>query len=179
MSGGSPITSYTVRVATENGAAPAALITTTVSSPALIATLRGLTNGSTYTFTVTATNAAGAGAASAPSAGVTPGIPVLTSPAPTDVQVTGFATTNQPALGKVFSYIFQVKNNGDATATNVQLTDVLPAALAYSGGSSGCSQTGGVVTCQIGTLTRGSSAFVAVMRSSSSNNSFSVTVVAR
>src|SRR5207244_12555448 len=84
-------------------------------------------------------------------------------PAPPAHAGPGCDTTTQPALGTVFSYIFQGKNNGDATATNVQLTDVLPAALAYSGGSSGCSQTGGVVTCQIGTPTRGSSAFVAII----------------
>jgi hypothetical protein len=61
--------------------------TITGSSPAAVATINGLSNGTTYTFTVSATNALGTSAASAASNAVTPGpqpqgvwSPVLTWP---------------------------------------------------------------------------------------------------
>ena len=63
VTGGSPITSYTV---TSN---PGGKTATGTASPI---TVTGLTNGTAYTFTVTATSAAGTGAASAASNSVTP-----------------------------------------------------------------------------------------------------------
>jgi hypothetical protein len=76
-SGGSPITSYTVR------SNAGQLVT--VDGSTLSTTVTGLTNGSSYTFTVTASNAAGAGPASAPSNTVTP---ATTPGAPTGVTAT-------------------------------------------------------------------------------------------
>jgi uncharacterized repeat protein (TIGR01451 family) len=86
----------------------------------------------------------------------------VTGPQPTDVQVTGFATPNTPAVGKPIAYIFQVKNNGNATASGITPTQVLHSGEALVSASPGCAQAGGVVTCQIGSLTRGASTFLAI-----------------
>src|SRR5262249_19386360 len=49
------------------------------------------------------------------------------APAPTDVQVTGSASNGSPPLGSVFTYTFQVKNDGPfATSGGVSFTDALP-----------------------------------------------------
>jgi outer membrane protein OmpA-like peptidoglycan-associated protein len=71
--GGAAVTTYTV-VATPGGAS-----VTCQSSPC---TVRGLSNGTAYTFTVVATNRAGSSAASAASAAVTPVGPAQPTPEP-------------------------------------------------------------------------------------------------
>ncbi len=87
------------------------------------------------------------------------------APAPTDMQVTGFASTGSPPLGSVFTYTFQVKNNGPfATFGGVSFSDSLPASLAYAGVStSNGSCTGGqVVSCALGDLAVGVQAIVQI-----------------
>ena len=70
--GGSPITSYTV---TSN---PGGISKTGARSPL---TVKGLANGTAYTFTVTATNVMGTGPASSPSNSVTPFAPATSEAA--------------------------------------------------------------------------------------------------
>lgn len=160
--GGSAITSYTLSVATANGAQPAVATSVSVAAPATSATVTGLTNGTSYTFTVTATNAVGTSAASAASNSVTPAAAVVTGPLPTDVQVTGSAVPNSAGVGRPITYVFQVKNNGNATASGVTLTDALHAGETFVLASPNCSQAAGVVSCQIGSLARGASSFVVI-----------------
>ena len=67
--GGTPVTSYTITpyIGTT------AQTSTAVSAPATSATVKGLTNGATYTFKVKATNSVGDSAQSAATSAVTPG----------------------------------------------------------------------------------------------------------
>jgi hypothetical protein len=77
-SGSSPITSYTVT------SSPGGIKVTTPDGNTTMATIAGLTNGTTYTFAVTATNAVGSGPA-ALSNGVTPTAMPMVPSAPTNV----------------------------------------------------------------------------------------------
>ena len=87
------------------------------------------------------------------------------TPAPTDVQVTGFASTGSPPLGSAFSYTFQVKNDGPfATFGGVSFTDALPASLSFvSVTSTAGSCTGdAVISCALGDLAVGAQAIVQI-----------------
>jgi uncharacterized repeat protein (TIGR01451 family) len=50
-----------------------------------------------------------------------------------DIQMSGSPSTGSPAAGAQFSYTYQIKNSGQATATAVTFTDVLPSELAPLG----------------------------------------------
>jgi len=50
-----------------------------------------------------------------------------------DVQISGSPSTGTPAAGAQFSYTYQIKNSGQATATAVTFTDVLPSELDPAG----------------------------------------------
>jgi hypothetical protein len=71
FTGGLPLTSYVVTPYI--GTVAQASTTITGSPPSPVATIGGLTNGTSYTFVVTATNSLGTGPASSPSNAVTPG----------------------------------------------------------------------------------------------------------
>ena len=102
--GGSNITGYTVRVYL-NGVLQSGLTTTGPASPI---TVRGLTNGTAYTFTVSAANAVGDGTESVASTAVTPASIVV----PT--VVTGMAS-GVTASGATLSG--SVTSDGGATVT--------------------------------------------------------------
>ncbi len=59
--------------------------------------------------------------------------------------------------GQTMFYVIQVGNSGNATATNVVVTDTVPAGLTYNDGGSfsACSLSSNLVTCPIGTLPAG------------------------
>ncbi len=65
-------------------------------------------------------------------------------------------------LGGWVTYTLVVTNYGPAAATNVVLTDALPAALSFASASAGCAHGGGVVTCAVGNLSVGHSAGVTI-----------------
>ena len=68
--------------------------------------------------------------------------------------------------GQQLTYHLVATNNGPAAATNVVVTDHLPANSTFVSASSGCTQAAGVVTCTVGNLANGAS------------QSFDITVVA-
>jgi uncharacterized repeat protein (TIGR01451 family) len=81
-------------------------------------------------------------------------VTVQVAPAPTDVQVTGSASTGSPDRGATFSYTFQVKDNGPWGVADVTFSDPIPAQVSYVGANadngSTCSQTAGIVACDLG-----------------------------
>lgn len=81
------------------------------------------------------------------------------------VTVTGPQSPNTVVAGGAFTWNVSVTNRGGASATNVVLTDTLPAGVSYVGhtasqGTSG--ESGGVVTNNVGTLAPGATATLAV-----------------
>jgi uncharacterized repeat protein (TIGR01451 family) len=87
------------------------------------------------------------------------------APAPTDVQVTGSSNQGSPPLGSLFTYTFQVKNNGPfATFGGVSFTDPLPAALTFAGVTTdtGACTSGAIVSCALGDLAVGAQATIRI-----------------
>jgi uncharacterized repeat protein (TIGR01451 family) len=86
------------------------------------------------------------------------------APLPTDIQVTGFASTGSPTIGSTFTYTFQVKNSGPAGAGAVTFTDTLPGALTFVSvnSNSPCLETDGTVSCDLGGLVVGAQALVTI-----------------
>lgn len=87
------------------------------------------------------------------------------SPGPTDIQVTGSASTGSPPLGSAFSYVFQVKNNGPQAAYDVAFDDALPASLTLSSATTDtgtCTMTGNAVHCDLGLFAVGGQAKITI-----------------
>lgn len=91
-------------------------------------------------------------------------IPV--APAPTDVQITGFASTGSPAAGTNFHYTFQVKNGGAQPAYGVVFTDTVPAGetliVVGTDTFAPCTIANGTATCALGDLAAGSQVLINV-----------------
>lgn len=128
----------------------------------------GACTGLALTCTVNATGHVDVGASfsAAPSGGGGGGGGGTATVLP-DIQVSGSASTGKPAPGAEFSYTFQVKNGGSASASAVVFNDVLPAELpppsysrAVTSDGSACNATssaGGALTvsCALGPMAAG------------------------
>jgi uncharacterized repeat protein (TIGR01451 family) len=82
-----------------------------------------------------------------------------------DLSLTQTASPNPAAVGTSISYRLTVTNNGPASATNVNVTDTLPAGVTFVSSSTtqgSCSGTSTVI-CNIGTLSNGASAIVTIV----------------
>jgi uncharacterized repeat protein (TIGR01451 family) len=89
----------------------------------------------------------------------------LVSPATTDVSITKTANTGRFAPGSNATYTIVATNNGPAVATNVVVTDVLPAGTTLVSATptqGSCSGTT-TVTCTLGVLLPSSSASIALV----------------
>jgi uncharacterized repeat protein (TIGR01451 family) len=77
------------------------------------------------------------------------------APAP-DVTI---AKSNDPdgtvVAGDAITYTLTVANGGTATATNVVVTDLLPAGVTFVDATSGCTESAGLVTCNLGDIGAG------------------------
>ena len=74
---------------------------------------------------------------------------------------------NGPATvsrGNILTYTITATNNGPDTATNVTVTDTVPAGLSFNAGgsSTACVLVGSTVTCSLSTLTSGASQTVSI-----------------
>jgi uncharacterized repeat protein (TIGR01451 family) len=65
-----------------------------------------------------------------------------------DIQLSGSASTNSPAAGATYSYTFQAKNSGTATAPGVQFITVLPVELPPASFKSVTNSDGSACTAQ-------------------------------
>ncbi|HEX8844560.1 MAG TPA: PQQ-dependent sugar dehydrogenase [Pyrinomonadaceae bacterium] len=82
-----------------------------------------------------------------------------------DLAVTKTASPNPAAVGTNISYRISVTNNGPAAATNVNLTDTLPAGVTFVSASTTQGTCGGTgpVNCSIGSLANGASAIITIV----------------
>jgi uncharacterized repeat protein (TIGR01451 family) len=80
------------------------------------------------------------------------------APLEPDVTIT---KTNEPEgavlNGDSISYTLTVTNQGDETATAVEVTDQLPTGVTFADATAGCTEAGGLVTCTLGDIGAGAS----------------------
>jgi choice-of-anchor A domain-containing protein/uncharacterized repeat protein (TIGR01451 family) len=95
-----------------------------------------------------------------PSSACVPSPP--STPGTSDVTVTKSASTATPHGGDTVTYALTAKNVGTAAATGVVIRDQLPSGVTFVSASSPCTQSGGVVTCSVGSLAAGASTSVTV-----------------
>src|SRR6185295_10644452 len=103
------------------------------------------------------------------------------NPSSADLSVTKTASPNPGQVGVPLSYRIIATNNGPAAATNVIVTDALPAGLTFVSATTTQGNCNGTATvnCNLGSLTVGASAIVTIVVTPSSaaqvTNSASVT----
>jgi uncharacterized repeat protein (TIGR01451 family) len=90
----------------------------------------------------------------------------ITVRADADLALVKVAAPEPVKVSSNLTYSISVTNNGPAQATDVQVTDTLPAGVAFvsaSASQGSCVETSGVVTCTFGTLSSAASASVTVV----------------
>jgi uncharacterized repeat protein (TIGR01451 family) len=83
-----------------------------------------------------------------------------------DLIVTKADSPDPVRVGNNLTYTITINNNGPNDATNVVLTDTLPANVTFvssTPGSPTCTQSGGVVTCNLGTINNGANTIVTIV----------------
>jgi hypothetical protein len=102
---------------------------------------------------------------------------VTAQPSPTDIQVTGSANNASPPVGTLFSYTFQVKDDGPLPAAGVTFDEQPPSAISLGGATtdngSCTADTGtGIVHCDIGNLAVGAQSDITIAGSSTTTGPF-------
>jgi uncharacterized repeat protein (TIGR01451 family) len=83
-----------------------------------------------------------------------------------DLSVAKSDSADPVSKGAALTYSIVVTNNGPGSATGVQLTDTLPANVQFvsvTSSAGSCSQTGSIVTCNLGDLNNGASVPVTII----------------
>ena len=83
-----------------------------------------------------------------------------------DLSVTNTDSPDPVSVGSDLTYTVRVTNNSSSPGTGVTLTDTLPAGVTFVSATStqgSCSQSGGTVTCNIGTLASSATATVTII----------------
>lgn len=91
---------------------------------------------------------------------------VVSSGPEADLSVTKTDSPDPVQVGQNLTYVVVVMNNGPNSATGVALTDPLPGGTTFVSAATNrgtCSQAGGTVTCDIGTLQNGKKAKVTIV----------------
>lgn len=96
----------------------------------------------------------------------------LNTAANADLSLTGSSTPAAVTQGDNLTYTLNIHNAGPQTATNVVLTDTLPAATTLVGSSVPCSQIGASLTCALGNvLGAGNTSMTVTVKTSTSTPS--------
>lgn len=81
----------------------------------------------------------------------------ITNRALADLELVKSASPSPVVPGENVTFSFAVTNRGPSTATNLRVSDALPAGVTYVSASPGCSEAGGTVTCTRNELAPGAS----------------------
>ncbi|HLK05475.1 MAG TPA: C25 family cysteine peptidase [Candidatus Acidoferrum sp.] len=90
---------------------------------------------------------------------------VVASPSQADLSILKTASPQPVDQGTNLVYTLQIRNNGPATALGVTVSDPLPAQVSYNSVSTTqgtCSQSGGTVSCSLGSINVGGLAIVTI-----------------
>ena len=93
-----------------------------------------------------------------------------------DLKVMVSATKTSLAVDDSITLTIQVQNTSDNNASNVVVSNVLPAELTFQSASAQCSHTAGTVDCSVGDLAKGDSVFLDVVAKATAVGSLSSTV---
>jgi uncharacterized repeat protein (TIGR01451 family) len=74
-----------------------------------------------------------------------------------DLSLTKTDSPDPAVVGELLTYTLTVTNNGPSGASGVIIRDTLPANATFVSASSGCTESAGVVTCNVGDLASGAS----------------------
>ncbi len=86
---------------------------------------------------------------------------ISATPTPTaDLSLAKSDTPDPVAAGSILAYALTVNNAGPDTASNVKITDTLPAGTTYVSGPGSCTSASGVVNCTVGSIPAGNGATV-------------------
>jgi uncharacterized repeat protein (TIGR01451 family) len=126
------------------------------------------TAAGTYNFTLRVVDSTGLTATQAQTITISPGCAQPPPPPPPpaiDLQIQKTDSPNPVNVGGTLTYTLTARNNGPSTATQVVITDSLPATVTYLSSSSTqgtCSRSGQLVTCAIGTMPVGGTVTVTI-----------------